>query len=166
MDSKKLEQYKIYFDAIQDPAINKLVRIAIEEYGNDTKIKDAISIYDWVIFLLKNDKLVSDNNYALFVDVLRAAALTHNLKYNYIKDSFEKVFEVRNVLTDINSRESIGVPETYLESICQAIESQLGKDHPVVALMPNQGTPAAHFALACSLYYKTGKTVPKIKHTF
>ena len=149
-----LDNYSYQLDKIQDPAINKLITTTLELYGSKEKAEDAAEVFNLVHFLLDNDKLIAENSYALFVDVLYAAALTHNLTYSYGVDKFHDVFKTRDMLEFINTKESIGVPDTYLESICQTVEGQLGKDHPVVALIPNPNTPGMHFALACSLYYK------------
>lgn len=149
-----VDNYLTHLEKIEDPAMNKLITTALELYGSEDKVKDATEVFDLVTFLLKNDKLIAENSYALFVDVLYAAALVHNLTFSYEANKFHKIFKTRSLLEEVNKRESIGVPETYLESICQTIEGQLGKDHPVVALIPNPNTPGMHFALACSLYYK------------
>lgn len=149
-----IDNYLYHLNKIEDPAIKQLVTTTLELYGSEDKAKDAIEVSDLVTFLLKNDKLIAENSYALFVDVLYAAALVHNLTFSYGVDKFHEMFKTRDMLEEINATEAIGVPETYLESICQTIEGQLGKDHPVVALIPNPNTPGMHFALACSIYYK------------
>lgn len=149
--------YDTYVEKIQDTSIKELTSKGIEEYATDETATDAIQVTEWMLFLLKNDNLIADNNYALFVDVLVSAALLHNLTYKYATESFDKVFKTRRLLHDLNHL--VKVPETYLESICQTLEGQLGKDHPMVLLIPNPNTPGAHFALACSIYYKTKSTI-------
>jgi hypothetical protein len=145
--------YSTYVERIQDISIKELTSKAVEIYATDETAEDAVQVTEWMFFLLKNDKLIADNNYALFVDVLAAASLLHNIAYKYGESDFENLFKARKLLNELN--EDIKVPQTYIESIFQAIEGQLGKDHPMVLLIPNPNTPGAHFSLACSIYYKT-----------
>lgn len=149
--------YEVYLDKIQDRNLKLLASLATTKYGTIDLEKDACNVTDWLEFLLTNDKLIAENSHALFIDVLMTAALVHNLTYRYGSDNLESLFKTRKILTEIN--EEAMVPETYLESVLQALEGQLGKDHPMVLLMPNPNTPGAHFSLACSIYYKTGNTV-------
>ena len=149
--------FEQHLKSIQDEKIKELTNKAFCQNGEFQT--DAVNVADWVDFVLTNDKLIAENSHALFVDVLKSAALLHNLTYSYGKDEFDEVFKTRKILFELNK--SINIPETYLESICQTIEGQLGKDHPMVLLIPNPNTPGAHFSLACSIYYKTGSTINK-----
>lgn len=151
--------YDELLETIVDDKIKELVKETVLDYGTEDKAKDAKHVSAWLTFLLRNDKLIADNNYALFVDVLMAAAITHNITYKYGEFNIGDLFKIRLIMTKINKDKSIGVPETYLESILQAIEGQLGKDHPMVLLIPNPNTPGMHFALACAIYYKTNNTI-------
>lgn len=152
------KDYDYYIEKIQDRTLKALAKAATDKYGDCYLEQDAMNIADWLTFLLTNDKLIAENSHALFIDVLMTSALTHNLTYKY-GGELADLFKTRTLLYKLNEEEQLGVPDTYLESVCQAIEGQLGKDHPMVLLMPNPNTPGAHFALACSIYYKTENTV-------
>lgn len=152
-------KYDKYINMIQNEEIKTITTKALiaNESINDKKCKDAIEVTKWVLFLLKNDKLIADNNYALFVDVLISAGLLHNLNYEYGETDFYYIFKTRKILEKLNTE--VGLPTTYLDSICQTVECQLGKDNTISLLIPNPNSPGAHFSLACSIYYKTKNTI-------
>lgn len=135
---------------------NDDVRDFVEEvlsiHSNPEKFKDAEGVADWLIFLLQDDKIISDNSQTFFVDFLIAAALLHNITYEYSKDKWTKMFDTRDLIVEVNKKYNI--PENAIDAICQPIEQQLGKNMPNKLLTPNPNSPGAHFALACSIYYK------------
>ena len=153
--------YKDYIDLIKDKQIKMLVEEATKEYGNKDLEKDSTEIAKLLIFILKEDKIYSDNNYVLFVDILIAAALLHNITYKYGTDDYTNLFKTRQLLNKINDEKEIYVPMNYMDLIVQPIEGQLGKNHPISLLIPSPNSPGSQFSLACSLYYKGKCTINK-----
>lgn len=145
---------KDYIDLIQDEQIKSLTEKALEKYSDEEKKKDAIAVTKILIFILKEDKIYNDNNYSLFVDIVIAAALLHNITYKYGVDDYTNLFKTRQLLNKLNEDEKIYIGSTYMDSLVQPIEGQLGKNHPIALLIPNPNSPGSQFALACSLYYK------------
>lgn len=140
--------------------LQDFVREVIDKEYKDqeqTKLKDAIEVTKWLIFLLENDKILSEGTQTLATDLIITAALLHNVTYSYKKDPFYKLFMTRDLINDINSKREIQLPEQYIDAICQSIETQLGKDNECKLLTPNPNTPGNHVALACAIYYKAIK---------
>jgi hypothetical protein len=151
--------YQEYIDLIQDKQIKELVTEMTKEYGNEELEKDAVNVANLLIFILKEDKIYNDTNYVLFVDILIAAALLHNITYKYGKDDYTNLFKTRQLLNKLNEEKEIFVPSNYIDLIAQPIEGQLGKSHPIALLIPGPNTPGYQFSLACSLYYKGNVTI-------
>jgi hypothetical protein len=152
-------KYNDIVELIQDKSLYEYSKVLVDRYGSEENEVDAAEVTKWLLFLLKNDGLIAENSHQLFVDVLLVSAIAHNLTYKYGEEEFANLFKTRKLLGDLNEELGHIVQETYLESVYQAYEGQLGKDHPMVLLIPNPNTPGAHFALACSIYYKTENTI-------
>lgn len=146
--------YDDYLKLIQNEDIKNLTKAMIDEYGNKELEKDAVEIAKFLIFILKEDKMYGDYNYAVFVDILLSASLLHNLTYKYGIDDYTNLFKTRQLLNKVNDEKQINCPSNYVDLIAQPIEGQLGKNHPIALLIPNPNSPGSQFALACSLYYK------------
>lgn len=152
-------KYVEIVDLIREQSLYDYAIKLTAEYGTEEKEVAAGEVTKWLLFLLKNDGLLTENSHQLFIDVLLVASIAHNLTYNYGEDDYTKLFKTRQLLEGLNKDLGYLVPQTYLESVCQAYEGQLGKDHPMVLLIPNPNSPQSHFSLACSLYYKTNNTI-------
>ena len=156
-----MELYNKMIDSIQDREIKTFVSAVIENNKMilADKEKNAYEVYKWVTFILRNDKILSSENagYSTVIDVLKAASILHNCFYTYGEEDFTKIFSLRMYIDSSECKEML--PPRYIDSICQAVECQLGKDTPVSLLIPNPNTPGSQFSLACSIYYKTGNTV-------
>lgn len=157
MDLKSIasKEDNTYIELIKIPEVKDLVIDVINKYGTEEKLNDANGVTDWLLFLLRDDKILSDTSHAYFVDLLLAASLLHNITYTYGDKKWTDIFDVRPMIEEMNSKYQM--PDTYIDAICQPIETQLGKDMPNKLLVPNPSTPGAHFALACSIYYKKMK---------
>lgn len=145
-----------YYNMINDKAVKDFVMESFNLHPSqevfDEKLKDANGVAEWLIFLLKDDKILSEGANAYFVDLLIAAALIHNLDYSYNEEDWTKIFNPRKLTTEIALEK--GLVGNTMDAIYQAVEGQLGKDNPNKLLHPNPNSPTAHFALACSIYYK------------
>lgn len=142
-------------NTIATKEVRDLVIDVLNNHSSEEKFKDATGVADWLIFLLKDDKILSATANAFFIDFLLAAAMLHNVTYEYNKDKWTKMFDTRDLILELN--EKYNMPENAIDAICQPIEQQLGKDMPNKLLSPNPNSPGAHFALACSIYYKKVK---------
>lgn len=134
--------------------LKDFVEQMLEKYSNEEKIKDSLGVCEWVVFILKNEKLYSESYYSQVTEILIAASFLHNINFDRKTNKWQDIFDIRNILfeeVDYNI-----VSSNVVELIVQAIESQLGKDVPITNLYPVPNSPAAHFALACSIYYKKG----------
>lgn len=152
-----IKKYKGFYDClahIKVPAIKELIIYAINDSGSEDSLTDAVKVTKILIFLLKNDKILSDSVNSYFVDLLITSALLHNLTYKYCLSNWIDMFGAREIIQRINKDKDLGIPDNYISSICIPIESQLGKFMPNESLIPNPNTPGAHVALACSLHYK------------
>lgn len=117
-------------------------------------LEDAISVTNWLIFLLKTEHILTDENKnSYFTDLLIASSLLHNLNYKYNVSDWTIMFKTRNVINKMNIELGLNIPENYITSIATPIETQLGKDMPNSLLIPNVNTPGAHIALACAIHY-------------
>lgn len=157
MDLKNIvsKENNTHIELIKIPEVKDLVIDVINKYGSEEKLNDANGVTDYLLFLLRDDKILSESSHAYFVDLLLAASLLHNITYTYGEKKWTNMFDVRLMIDEMNSKYQM--PDTYIDAICQPIETQLGKDMPNKLLVPNPSTPGAHFALACSLHYKYKK---------
>lgn len=150
--SKKL----LMIDSIYNKEIRNFVELILKEKPlTEKQEKDAYEVFKWVLFILRNDKILTSENpgYAAFIDVLKAASIVHNLYTDYSDKDFSKLFLLRIHINE-NKKILSSIQKDIIESVCQVVESQLGKYNPVSLLVPNPNTPGSQFALACSLYYK------------
>lgn len=154
-----LATYNEIINSIYDEDIKDFTKNALDKNGSKELEKDACEVTKWLWFLLKEDKILNDNNYAVFIDILLAAAALHNISYKYGEEDYTKLFKARQMTKDTIVRDNLKLNQNYFDSIMQTIECQLGKNHPISLLIPSPNSPGSQFALACSLYYKTHNTV-------
>lgn len=148
--------YKDMIETIKDEDIRRFTNLVIRKYKPAKKLeKDAYEVYKWVLFILRNDKILTSENpgYSMIIDVMKSAAVLHNILYDYSDKDFTNLFLLRITINEDKDITS-SVPRDIIDTVCQVVESQLGKYNQVKLLIPNPNTPGAQFALACSLFYK------------
>lgn len=145
-----------YIDRISDQSIKEFIFKSLQSYDNEEefreKLKDSNGVAEWLLFLLEDDKILSAGANAYFVELLIAAAFIHNMDYSYGEEDWTKIFNPRKRTQEFANE--FGLIGNTIDAIYQAVEGQLGKDNPNKLLHPNPNSPTAHFALACSIYYK------------
>lgn len=159
-EEKCYKKNKNFYDCLSHmkvPGFKELVIASLNEAGTKEKLHDAIEVTKWLIFLLENDKLLSESMNSYFIDLLIASSLLHNLTYEYNKSDWTLLFKTRDIIEKVNKESELNVAENYLKSIYLPIESQLGKSMPIDQLVPNPNSPGHHVALACAIYYKKMK---------
>lgn len=159
-EEKKYNKYKSFYDCINYinvKGFKELVILAINKAGTESKLKDAVGTTEWLLFLLDNDKMLSETMNSYFIDLLIASTLLHNLVYEYNVSDWTLLFKTREIIEEVNKENDLKIAENYLKSIYIPIESQLGKHTPCDLLIPNPNSPGAHVALACAIYYKKTK---------
>ena len=157
-----MKLYQEIIDSIQDKDISNLCKNIVTTIDTTDKEVNAYNVYNWVMFILKNDKILQEVSYTVLIDVMKAAAIMHNLFYTYNEKDYTKVFLLRQYFAD-NFELIKNIPVQIIDSICQTVECQLGKNNPISLLIPNPNSPGNQFSLACSIYYKTGCVIPKEK---
>jgi hypothetical protein len=146
------KQYSI-IDRILEPQLEVFVIQAINTYGDSEKLEEANKLGDVIIQMLKKKNLISEFDHQSFVDVLLAAALTHNLFFDakayYAKAdvNWEKIFIARRELVSIALE--LGIPDPVMDALFSTIEAQLGEDMPVISCIAKPNTPTEMFAYAC-----------------
>lgn len=149
------EKLKSVIEEIQDLDIYNLVTKYFNEHEvEETKLNNAIKVYDLLKFILSEESFISYNNRSMYVDVLTAASLFHNLYYEYGEEDWCKLFNLRKMLFNFNRTLDRPVGESWIEAICQAVEGQLGNNSPTALMIPPTSSPSRHLAMACSLVYK------------
>lgn len=149
------EQDSKYLNMITDPLLKEFIAKSLNNHKEEDfkdKLKDSNGVAEWLIFLLKDDKILSEGANAYFVELLITAAFIHNIDYSYGEEDWTKIFNPRKATEKI--AQDLGLIGNTIDAIYQAVEGQLGKDNPNKLLHPNPNSPTAHFALACSIYYK------------
>lgn len=145
-----------YLNNLNDPSIKEFIIKSLQTYENkeelEQKLKDSNGVVEWLLFLLEDDKILSAGANAYFVELLIAAAYIHNIDYSYGEEDWTKIFNPRKKTQEFATE--YGLIGNTIDAIYQAVEGQLGKDNPNKLLHPNPNSPTAHFALACSIYYK------------
>lgn len=141
-------------DTISIEPLRNFVLKVLNEASSEEKIEHAIEVTKWLIFLLKNDKILSEGTQTLATDLIISSTLLHNISYEYGSKDISSLFKTRTILNEINECQEIKMPEQYIDAISQSIETQLGKDNECKLLIPNPNTPGSHVALACAIYYK------------
>ena len=147
-----------YFQTIAVPQLKEFVRNAMTEYSSPSKLREANSVILLVLDILKKKRQVSENNRPTWIDVMVAAGLLHNLFYD---GTLPSLFMAREKLMPI--AKELNVPPQMAVGIFQTIESQLGDDTPVEALIPPGNSPNSVFAMACWLVEERNgkKEMPK-----
>lgn len=144
-----------YLDMIKNQDIKDFVVKSLNLYESEEvfkeKLQDANGVAEWLVFLLKDDKILSEGANAYFVELLMAAALIHNIDYSYGEEDWTKIFNPRKRTEKFATE--FNLMGNTIDAIYQAVEGQLGKNNPNKLLHPNPNSPTAHFALACSIYY-------------
>ena len=126
-----------YINMISENSIYQFVIESLSRYGNKTKLLKANKVLDNFIAKLKKKKQIKEGEiFQIWIQVMIAAALLHNLFYN---GTLHSIFLAREKLTSI-AKECM-VPENGAGAIFVAIEAQLGDDMPIDGCRPVPGTP-------------------------
>ena len=111
----------------------------------DAKLEEANKVLDVMIGMLKKKKqLRTLDEAAVWIDVVIAAGLIHNLFYD---GSITSLFKAREVLTD--KAKEYKVPDNAISAMFQTVECQLGDDTPIPGCIPVSSTPNELFAWSC-----------------
>ncbi len=153
-----------YIQSIKIEGLYQFVRAALIKYGDINKLLTANRIVELTLQMLDKKKQLNDahGNVQSFVEIIKVAALLHNMFYN---GTVSSLFIAREKLTPLAIK--YGVPENYISALFQTIESQLGDDTPVPQCRPIQGTPTELFAWACWFIDELhgGKKLPSLNTT-
>jgi len=141
-----------HFQTLKLPEVREFLILSLSEYGTEEKLSEANEVADVMIGMLKKMKQITAQGSQTFVEIMIAAALTHNLFY---EDNITSLFEAREKLSPIAIE--AGLPENGSDGIFQAIEAQLGPDTPVPVCKPVPGTPTEMFAWAVWFVKEYGK---------
>lgn len=137
------EKYK-YFDKISLEEIKNFTAYALSEYGSEEKLAKANKVAAVVIDLLKEKGLLNENANQVFVDVLIASCLMHNLFIE--KNNWVSLFYARKTLED--KAEDFGVTKNLSDAVFQTIEAQMWDASPVPLIKPSPNTPTELLAIA------------------
>lgn len=132
-----------HFQTLKLPEVREFLILSLSEYGTEDKLAEANEVADVTVGMLRKMKQITDHGSQTFVEIMIAAALTHNLFYDGTTSS---LYKAREVLQPI--AKEAGLPDNGSDGIFQAIEAQLGHDTPVPTSKPIPGTPTELFAWA------------------
>ena len=131
---------------IKDESIAKFVNEVFKRYPDDKKQEEATKVVNELMRLLEWKRQIAPNNIPVWVEVVIAAALIHNIFYD---GTLTGIFKARQELATLATE--CNVPVNGASLIFQAIESQLGLDMPVESCQPDFDSPKGLLALACWL---------------
>ena len=129
----------LVIDELRDFALT-----SIERFGTIDKLEEANKVADVVRGLLTHKRLLDEQTHQSFVDIMLAAALTHNLFYD--SEDWLTLFHARKLLAPIANE--LGINEQALDALYHTIEGQLGEQTPVSECIPKPGTPTELFSYA------------------
>ena len=155
IDKVELEEIGRHWRAIKTPEIKKFVELALNRHGSERKVKEANKVTDLLLAMLRKRKQIIDGQPSpVWVDVMLAAGLMHNLFYD---GTVTSLFMAREKLQQ--TAETLNVPGNASYSIFQAIECQLGDDTPIESCRPVPSTPNELFTWARWFVHEYSKEV-------
>lgn len=134
----------IYINSIKIDGLREFVKDSLLKYGNTNSLLEANRVIELLEKMLIKKKQIVNSIEQSFVEVLKVAALVHNL---FFDGSITSLFMAREKLMPIAKEHKI--PDNYINSIFQAVECQLGEDTPVPQCKPIPGTPMELFSWSC-----------------
>ena len=127
------------------PDVKEFVKEALQTYGCWNQLMSAIQVENVLIDMMEKQKLIVPGSVTTLVEVMKAAALLHNLFYT--DDYFwPDLFTARIELKPLADKYTIA--EEIQNAVFQTIEAQLGQDMPVPLCRPTPATPTELFAWA------------------
>lgn len=139
---KEQEGYNVLKNIWRPNFAEAAVKI-LEEHGTEEKLEEAQRVAHAVEALLVDRNMLLEEQMPKFVDVLRVAALLHNVFYD--KNDVTTLFKVRSILldeyTDILDQETI-------DAVSQSVEAQDWYQSIVPMTKPAPSSPAEILAIA------------------
>lgn len=132
-----------HYETLENEEIRTFIASSLSAYGSVEKLREANCVADVLVAMLKKKKQITKHGSPMFVEILIAAALLHNLFYDGTPSS---LFLAREKLRTF--AEKIALPENGAEAIFQTVEGQLGDDTPIPACRPTPNSPAELFSWA------------------
>ena len=155
IDKVELEEAGRHWRAIITPEVKDFVKRALDLRGSKKQVEEANKMLDLLLAMLRKRKqIVEGVPQPVWVDVMLAAGLLHNL---YYEDTVTSLFMAREKLQPI--ADACNVPGNAAYSIFQAIECQLGDDTPIESCRPVPSTPNELFAWARWFVHEYSKEV-------
>lgn len=135
----------LFVNHLKVSEIKDFIEYALTRYGTIEKLEEANKVLNVMIGMLKKKKqLRTLDEAAVWIDVVIAAGLIHNLFYD---GSITSLFKAREVLTD--KAKEYKVPDNAISAMFQTVECQLGDDTPIPGCIPVSSTPNELFAWSC-----------------
>ena len=131
-------------DSFENKPFKNFAETALRSYGSQEKFDEAVKVINVITALYTKKKIIADNVNPYFFELMKTAALIHNL---FFDGSWLSCFMARNKLYD--SAVSAGIQREHIEHIFTIVEGQLGVDMPVAGVRPNPNSPVDDFALCC-----------------
>lgn len=125
----------------------EFVKEIIETSGTSKKAKKANQVGTIVEDLLRNKNMMQEEYKPKFVDILRMAAMLHNVFYS--EEDFTSLFGLRKFFDE--NQELIqkhNIDKEALDAICQSVEGQEWDQTKIALLKPSPGSPAEILAIA------------------
>lgn len=132
-------------DDLNYPDVKDFVTECLQRYGCIAQLLAAIKVKNCLLNMLAKQKLYAPGQVTTLVEVLKTAALLHNLFYT--EDYFwPDLFTARLELKPIADKYTVA--DEIQSAIFQTIEAQMGQDMPVPLCRPTPASPTELFAWA------------------